>query len=72
MLNGNEIRNIRLKLGYTSKDVEKLSKNPRFNTSISKSYLEELERGDKMNPSFEKIVVLSQVLRCKLDDLVLR
>ncbi|NEZ46409.1 helix-turn-helix transcriptional regulator [Clostridium niameyense] len=72
MLNGEKIRETRLKLGYTTKDIENLTRNPKFSTSISKSYLEELERGDKKNPSFEKVVVISQILRCKLDDLVSR
>lgn len=72
MLNGEKIRETRLKLGYTTKDIENLTHNPKFSTSISKSYLEELERGDKKNPSFAKVVVISQILRCKLDDLVSR
>ncbi|RFM20405.1 XRE family transcriptional regulator [Clostridium botulinum] len=67
-----KIREARIKLGYTARDIENLTHNPKFTTSISKSYLEELERGDKKNPSFEKVVVLSQVLMCKLDDLVAR
>lgn len=53
MLNG-KIREARIKLGYTARDIENLTHNPKFTTSISKSYLEELERGDKKNPSFEK------------------
>lgn len=72
MLNGRKIREIRKCLGYTARDVEVLTKNNKYSTSISKSYLEELERGDKKNPSFEKIEVLASVLCCKLDDLVLR
>ncbi|WP_432405339.1 helix-turn-helix domain-containing protein [Wukongibacter sp. M2B1] len=71
MLNGKKIREIRKRLGYTARDVEILTKNVKYGTSISKSYLEELERGDKKNPSFEKIEVLANVLCCKLDDLVL-
>ncbi|WP_432661835.1 helix-turn-helix transcriptional regulator [Wukongibacter baidiensis] len=71
MLNGKKIREIRRSLGYTARDVEILTKNVKYSTSISKSYLEELERGDKKNPSFEKIEVLANVLCCKLDDLVL-
>ncbi|MCR1975524.1 helix-turn-helix domain-containing protein [Clostridium sporogenes] len=67
-----KIREARIKLGYTARDIENLTHNPKFTTSISKSYLEELERGDKKNPSFEKVVVLSQVLMCRLDDLVTR
>lgn len=71
MLNGKKIREIRLSLGYTTLDIQNLTKNPRFETSISKSYLEELERGDKSNPSFQKVVVLAKVLRCRVDDLIL-
>lgn len=71
MLNGKKIREIRLSLGYTTLDIQKLTKNPRFETSISKSYLEELERGDKKNPSFVKVVVLAKILMCKVDDLIL-
>ncbi len=47
MLNGKKIREARIKLGYTARDIENLTHNPKFTTSISKSYLEELERGDK-------------------------
>jgi len=72
MLNGKKIREIRKGLGYTARDVEILTKNPKYGTSISKSYLEELERGDKKNPSFQKVEALAKVLCCKLDDLVLR
>ncbi|AKN31712.1 DNA-binding protein [Clostridium carboxidivorans P7] len=71
MLNGKKIRDIRLNLGYTTLDIQNLTKNPKYETSISKSYLEELERGDKKNPSFQKVVVLAKVLRCKVDELIL-
>ncbi|KEI00700.1 DNA-binding protein [Clostridium botulinum] len=71
MLNGKKIREFRLSLGYTAKDIESLTKNPKYKTSISKSYLEELERGDKKNPSLQKVVVLASILRCKIDDLIL-
>ncbi len=71
MLNGKRIRDLRTSLGYTAKDIERLTTNPKFETSISKSYLEELERGDKKNPSFQKIEVLANVLCCKLDDFIL-
>lgn len=70
MLNGRKIREIRKNLGYTARDVEILTKSSKYCTSISKSYLEEIERGDKRNPSFTKIEVLANVLCCKLDDLV--
>lgn len=71
MLNGKKIREIRLSLGYTTLDIQNLTKNRKFITSISKSYLEELERGDKRNPSFDKVVVLANILGCKVDDLIL-
>lgn len=71
MLNGNKIREFRMNLGYTAQDIEVLTKSGKYDTTISKSYLEELERGDKKNPSFKKVVVLANILRCKLDDLVL-
>lgn len=71
MLNGKKIRDIRLNLGYTTLYIQNLTKNPKYETSISKSYLEELERGDKKNPSFQKVVVLAKVLRCKVDELIL-
>ncbi|MCY6372026.1 helix-turn-helix domain-containing protein [Clostridium ganghwense] len=70
MLNGKKIREFRVSLGYTARDIENLTKNSKYETSISKSYLEELERGDKTNPSLQKVVVLASVLRCKIDDLV--
>lgn len=72
MLNGRRIREVRLSLGYTTLDIQGLTKSPKYETSISKSYLEELERGDKKNPSFEKVVVLADILRCKIDDLVIK
>ncbi|MHC6180421.1 helix-turn-helix domain-containing protein [Clostridium sp. JNZ X4-2] len=71
MLNGKKIRDIRISLGYTTLDVQNLTKNTSFQTSISKSYLEELERGDKKNPSLEKVVVIAKILGCKIDDLIL-
>ncbi|NMM64850.1 helix-turn-helix transcriptional regulator [Clostridium sp. P21] len=71
MLDGKKIRDIRLNLGYTTLDIQNLTNNPKYETSISKSYLEELERGDKRNPSFKKVVVLAKVLRCKVDELIL-
>ncbi|GAA0729068.1 helix-turn-helix transcriptional regulator [Clostridium malenominatum] len=72
MLNGKKIREYRLNLGYTASDIENLTKNPKYETSISKSYLEELERGDKRNPSFQKVIVLANILCCKIDDLVIQ
>ncbi|MBC2581862.1 helix-turn-helix domain-containing protein [Clostridium sp. DJ247] len=71
MLNGKKIREIRLSLGYTTLDIQNLTKNTKYETAISKSYLEELERGDKRNPSFDKVVVLAKILGCKVDDLIL-
>ncbi|MCT8975406.1 helix-turn-helix domain-containing protein [Clostridium sp. CX1] len=71
MLDGKKIREMRLSLGYTTLDIQNLTKNQKFETSISKSYLEELERGDKKNPSLVKVVVLAKVLGCKVDELIL-
>ncbi|ADK15723.1 MULTISPECIES: helix-turn-helix transcriptional regulator [Clostridium] len=71
MLNGKKIRDIRVSLGYTTLDIQNLAKDTRFQTSISKSYLEELERGDKKNPSLEKVAVIAKILGCKIDDLIL-
>lgn len=72
MLNGKVIRLKRKNLGYTARDIESLTRSSGvYRTSISRSYLEELERGAKKNPSFNMIVTLSQVLCCKLDDLVI-
>ena len=70
MLDGKKVREFRINLGYTSRDIETLTKNPKYETSISKSYLEELERGDKKNTSIKKVTVLANVLRCKIDDLL--
>lgn len=65
MLNGLKIRELRNIKGYTTLDMSKF-------THISKSYIEELERGDKVNPAFNKVVYLAQALGVKVDDLILR
>lgn len=67
MINGSKIREIRLNKGLTALDVSNLSKN--FEVTVSKSYLEELERGDKLNPSFNVIETIALVLGVKIDDL---
>lgn len=67
MVNGSKIREIRLNKGLTSQDVSTLSRN--LNVPVSKSYLEELERGDKLNPSFNVIETIAHVLGVKIDDL---
>lgn len=67
MVNGTKIRELRLNKGLTSLDVSNLSKN--FNVTISKSYLEELERGDKHNPSFNVIETIAIVLGVSIDEL---
>ena len=72
MLNGKKIREFRVSLGYTSRDIENLTRKGRYPTAISKSYLEELERGDKKNPSLQKVEVLAKILCCKLDDLIIQ
>ncbi|MDD2446890.1 MAG: helix-turn-helix transcriptional regulator [Tissierellia bacterium] len=65
MLNGIKIRELRNSKGYTTLDLSKFTK-------ISKSYLEELERGDKKNPSFSKVVYIADALGVKVDDLILK
>ena len=42
MLNGKKIREFRMNLGYTARDIERITKGGKFSTSISKSYLEEI------------------------------
>ncbi len=65
MLNGLKIRELRNTKGYTTLDVSNF-------TQISKSYIEELERGTKHNPSFSKVVLLADALGVKVDELVVR
>lgn len=65
MLNGFKMREVRVRKGYTTLDVSKI-------THISKSYIEELERGDKKNPSFNKVVMIASALGIQLDDLILK
>lgn len=67
MVNGSKIRELRLTKGLTSLDVSNLSRN--FEFPVSKSYLEELERGDKRNPSFNVIETIAAVLGVTIDDL---
>jgi transcriptional regulator with XRE-family HTH domain len=67
MVNGTKIRELRLDKGMTSLDVSNLSKN--FSVRISKSYLEELERGEKHNPSFNVIETISMILGVSIDEL---
>lgn len=67
MINGNKIRELRLMKGLTCTDVSNLSK--KLEVSISKTYLEELERGAKLNPSFNVIETISIILTVKLDEL---
>lgn len=65
MLNGVMIRELRNDKGYTALDLAN-------RTHISKSYIEELERGTKQNPAFNKVVSLAENLGVKVDDLILR
>jgi transcriptional regulator with XRE-family HTH domain len=67
MVNGTKIRELRLSKGLTSLDVSNLSRN--FDVRVSKSYLEELERGDKLNPSFNVIETIAMVLGVNIDEL---
>lgn len=62
MVNGIKIRELRLKKGYTSRDLANLS-------NLSKSYVEELERGSKKNPSFITVEKLADALNVFIDDL---
>ncbi|QUH25357.1 helix-turn-helix transcriptional regulator [Serpentinicella alkaliphila] len=62
MLNGYKMRELRNMKGYTTREVSKL-------THISKSYIEELERGTKANPSLHKVVSIARVLGIKVDEL---
>ncbi|MBU5424876.1 helix-turn-helix domain-containing protein [Tissierella pigra] len=65
MLNGSKVRELRNSKGYTTLDISNF-------THISKSYIEELERGTKRNPAFNKVVLLAEALGVKIDELVLR
>jgi transcriptional regulator with XRE-family HTH domain len=67
MVNGAKIRELRLDKGMTSLDVANLARN--FNVKVSKSYLEELERGSKHNPSFNVIETIAMVLGVSIDEL---
>lgn len=67
MLNGKKIRELRLEKGLTCLDIAILSKNLKF--PISKTYLEELERGAKKNPSFNLIETLAIILKVTMDEL---
>jgi transcriptional regulator with XRE-family HTH domain len=67
MLNGQRIREIRLEKGLTCSDVSNLSRS--CSIQISKSYLEELERGSKLNPSFNVVETIANILSVNLDDL---
>ncbi|KXG78978.1 helix-turn-helix domain-containing protein [Thermotalea metallivorans] len=62
MINGMKIRELRKEKGYTSLDLA-------LRTNLSKSYIEELERGDKKNPSFATIEKLADALNVLIDDL---
>ena len=67
MLNGSKIRELRFSKGMTCNDVSNLSK--KLNVQVSKTYLEELERGDKVNPSFNIIEAIATILCVKIDEL---
>lgn len=67
MLNGSKIRELRLNKGMTCSDLSNLSKN--LNVHVSKSYLEELERGSKENPSFNIIETIATILCVNIDEL---
>ncbi|WZL74568.1 helix-turn-helix transcriptional regulator [Clostridiaceae bacterium 35-E11] len=65
MLNGKKLREIRITKGYTSRDLSII-------TNVSKSYIEELERGDKNNPTFSIVERLADALGVELDKLRIR
>lgn len=65
MLDGLKIRELRRMKGYTTMDVSRFTK-------ISKSYIEELERGVKINPSLNKVASIAEVLGAKIDELLLK
>ena len=67
MLNGSKIRELRLNKGMTCSDLSNLSKN--LSVHVSKSYLEELERGTKENPSFNIIETIAIILCVNIDEL---
>lgn len=62
MIDGMKIRNLRTEKGYTSLDLA-------VRSNISKSYIEEIERGDKLNPSFKTVEKLADALNVLIDDL---
>ncbi|GAB6085703.1 helix-turn-helix domain-containing protein [Alkaliphilus crotonatoxidans] len=64
MLNGLKIREMRNSKGYTAGDMARFTK-------ISKSYIEELERGDKLNPSLDKVVTIARFLGIKVDEIII-
>ncbi len=64
MLNGLKIREMRNSKGYTTRDMARF-------TQISKSYLEELERGEKLNPSLNKVITIARVLGTKVDEIII-
>ena len=67
MLNGSKIRELRLNKGMTCSDLSNLSKH--LSVHVSKSYLEELERGTKENPSFNIIETIAIILCVNIDEL---
>jgi transcriptional regulator with XRE-family HTH domain len=62
MLDGNKLRDLRIEKGYTSEDLSKIAK-------VSKSYIEELERQSKINPSFAIVERIANGLSVKIDDI---
>lgn len=65
MLNGLKIREMRNSKGYTTNDMARFTK-------ISKSYIEELERGAKHNPSLNKVVSIARALGAKVDEIIIQ
>ena len=67
MLNGAKIRELRLNKSLTSRDISTLSQ--KLNVHVSQTYLEELERGNKKNPSFNIIETIATILCVNIDEL---
>lgn len=65
MINGQKIREIRQDKGFTTYDLS-------VRTHVSKSYIEEIERGDKKNPSFQVIEKICDGLNVTIEEVRLK
>lgn len=66
MINGSIIRDVRHEKGMSALDLSRFV-TKYTGVSISKSYIEEIERGTKINPSFIKVVALADALGLDLN-----